>query len=86
MENEKKTAAEKRKILVVNGICVVVGLVPLVGLFVIPLLFLVNLILGLVKFSNKENEIGGMYLIAAFLAPLIGFSLCYGVYSLSGFM
>lgn len=75
---------EKRNIYIVNGICILIGLIPIVGLFVIPLLFLVNLIIGLTKFYNSEKELGTTYLIIAFLAPLIGFSLCLGVYSMIG--
>lgn len=72
--------AQKKNILIVNAICIVIGLVPIVGLFVVPLLFIVNFILALVKFYNKEQEVALTYLIVAFLAPLIGYSLCYGVY------
>jgi hypothetical protein len=72
---------EKRNIYIVNGICILVGLIPIVGLFVIPLLFIVNLIIGLAKYNSNQKELGTVYLITAFIAPLIGFSLCLGVYS-----
>lgn len=79
MENEKRT------IYIVNVIFIAIGLIPIVGLFIIPLLFLINLILGLYKFYKNQKELGIIYLIVAFIAPLIGFSLCLGVYSMVGF-
>lgn len=70
-----------KKIIVINSIVIVSGLIPIVGILIIPLLFIVNLNLARIEyFENKNKELAVTYLIIAFIAPLIGYSLCYSYY------
>lgn len=49
------------------------------ALFITPLLFIGNIIYAVINFEKKEKELAVTHLICAFVAPLIGPSICLGI-------
>lgn len=53
------------------------GLIVMVA-FTIGVQFIANLIISIVFFVKKDNDLGRSFLLSAFAILLIGFSTCFG--------
>lgn len=49
------------------------------AIFTILLLFFGNLFFGFHTYFGKNDKIGLIYIIIAFVIPLVGFSLCFSI-------